>query len=97
MFRDITCDQCGKVIGRCPVFSHAHDELDAGDPVFNTDYGGKLDGEHYCTGCYGGIYEEAERTVPVRKRKPNNASSPLRGGFRGWGPVTKSIDNDVWR
>jgi hypothetical protein len=50
--RIIRCVSCGEVVGRYPVFSHAHDEEDTGDAEYNEDYGGKINGDVYCIGCF---------------------------------------------
>jgi DNA-directed RNA polymerase subunit N (RpoN/RPB10) len=57
-YRIIKCTSCGEVIGRYPVYSHKLDEEDTGDPEYNENYGGDIEGDGYCSDCYSALQEK---------------------------------------
>jgi hypothetical protein len=50
--RIIKCASCGEVIGNYLVFSHKYDDEDTGSSEYNENYGGDIEGEHYCFNCF---------------------------------------------
>jgi hypothetical protein len=93
------CVSCGKTIGHYSIFSHAHDEADSGDAEYNNEYGGKIEGEDYCIDCYSAANASKEcdlflENKSVQKRQAIKSNRSFPGTYRGWGPVTRSLDGE---
>jgi hypothetical protein len=49
-YRFVVCADCGKVLGRYPVFSQG-DAEDSGEAEYNGEFGARYEGEDYCADC----------------------------------------------
>jgi hypothetical protein len=60
----ITCARCGTVVGSVKDYlyggPYGDDRIDYGDPEYNEDYGGDIDGASYCDNCVGAVEEAGD-------------------------------------
>ncbi|MDR2403184.1 MAG: hypothetical protein LBD78_04065 [Spirochaetaceae bacterium] len=81
-YDSIRCADCGKVLGRFPVFSIGDSE-DGGEPECNEDFGAFYDGEYYCRDCVGDHMDPEEDWELAMRLDTSWFQRVLDGGARG--------------